>query len=241
MNSGPNGGILLIDKPVNWTSHDCVAKVRRCVGITKVGHAGTLDPFATGVLVLLVGKKWTTQAAKLQGLDKSYQMVVRLGVATDSHDSTGQVTSQSPIQPTLEQLEEALGHFQGEILQIPPMFSAKQVNGQRLYTLARQGKMIERVAQKVWMEIELISYSYPLVELHVKCSKGTYMRSLAHDLGEILGCGGHADSLIRLSVGPFTLDACACGALLSDTSANLGDYIMQPQLEALSIDRAQIS
>ncbi len=238
MNNSPDGGLLLVDKPINWTSHDCVAKVRRRIGLAKVGHAGTLDPFATGVLVLLVGKRWTTQAAQLQGLDKSYQMVVRLGSTTDSHDSTGKVMSHSPIEPMREELEAVLGRFQGDLMQVPPMFSAKQIGGQRLYNLARQGKVIERVAQQVWMHVELLSYSYPLVELHVRCSKGTYMRTLAHDIGEMLGCGAHAESLKRLSVGPFQMEACIASHMLSDPSVHLGSYLIQPCLENLSHNMA---
>jgi tRNA pseudouridine55 synthase len=227
-----NGGILLLDKPKGWTSFDCVAKLRRRLGVQKIGHAGTLDPFATGVLVLLVGREYTTQADQLQCQDKSYWMRVRLGQKTDTFDCEGQVTEQSSAVPTLEQVQDALVPFQGEVDQIPPMFSAKKVQGKKLYHLARQGVEIARAPVRIQLSTRLVSYEYPYVELEIDCSKGAYMRTIAHDLGELLGCGAHAVELTRLRSGTFRLADCLPAQSLTDEGCELQAYLIQENLGA---------
>lgn len=228
------GGVLLLDKPKGWTSFDCVAKLRRRLGVQKIGHAGTLDPFATGVLILLIGRQFTSMADSLQGMDKSYWMQVRLGQSTDTFDSEGKVVGESEIQPTLEQLQAALGHFQGEVEQIPPMFSAKKVNGQKLYHLARRGIELERAPVLIRLCTQLIRYEYPFVELQIDCSKGSYMRTIAQDLGELLGCGAHAAELTRTRCGPFRLTDCLAGSSLTDEECDLAAYLKQEVPSAAS-------
>ena len=202
-------GILLLDKPAGFSSFAMVAKARKRFGVQKIGHGGTLDPFATGLLVLLVGREFTKRAGEFLEGDKEYEACLLLGIATDTYDLDGGEVAKSDIIPTLEQIEVALSQFQGTIMQTPPMFSAKKVAGKRLYELARAGKVIERAQVPVTVSIELLSYSYPFLEIRVRCSKGTYIRSLAHDLGTQLGCYAHLTALRRLSSGPFSIsDAC---------------------------------
>lgn len=209
-------GILLINKPAGKTSFSLVRSLRRHLGVRKIGHAGTLDPFATGVMVMLVGKNFTRKSDQFLCQDKEYQAKIHLGVETDTYDCEGQVIGESDRVPTLEEIEEALKGFQGTIEQLPPMFSAKKVNGKKLYELARKGEVIERKPVKVTLHTELLSYNYPYLELHVRCSKGTYLRSIAHDLGEILETGAHLNSLIRTRSGSFRLDECLDGSLLDE-------------------------
>lgn len=202
-------GILLIDKPRGITSFSVVAQVRKKIGVQTVGHAGTLDPFATGVLVILVGRKFTRMQDKFLTSDKEYVATLLLGSATDTYDLDGKQVKQSEYIPKVEEIAEALKAFQGEIEQIPPMYSAKKIAGKRLYELARQGKEIERKSCKVTVITTIVSYEYPHLKLHVTCSKGTYIRSLAHDLGVALGCYAHVIELARLRVGPFKITACS--------------------------------
>lgn len=201
-------GLLLIDKAAGSTSFDVVRIVRRLAREKTVGHAGTLDPFATGVLVVLVGRKYTAKSNEFLFADKTYHAIAHLGVETDSYDRDGQVVASSPFSPSRASVEEAVARFQGEILQTPPMFSAKKIGGKKLYELARQGIEVARQPVLVQLEVEILSYSYPLLELKVRCSKGTYIRSLAHDLGRMLGCGAHLSSLSRLASGQFLLKDC---------------------------------
>jgi len=213
----PPSGILLINKPRGKSSFFLVAVLRRLLKVKKIGHAGTLDPFATGVMVLLVGKKYTTLSNQFLGAEKEYIATVRLGIETDSYDCDGQILHEnSAICPTEEELTAALTHFQGDVLQIPPMFSAKKKEGKKLYELARKGVTIEREPVKVTMQTELLSYSYPEVVLKVNCSKGTYIRSIAHDLGKLLGCGAHLTALQRTKSGSFLLSECIDGTLLPE-------------------------
>lgn len=220
-------GILLIDKPKDWTSFDCVAKLRRRLGVAKIGHAGTLDPFATGVLVLLVGRDFTTKADQLQCDDKSYWMRIRLGEATDTFDCEGTVVAQSSVIPSAESIQQALLHFQGTVEQIPPMFSAKKVGGKKLYHLARKGVEIERAPVILTLETRLIAYDYPYIELEIDCSKGAYMRTIAHDLGEMLGCGAHAVELTRTRSGAFHLKDCLDGMALKDEDCDLSAFLIE--------------
>lgn len=202
----PREGILLVYKPADITSHDLVAKLRRMTGIKKIGHAGTLDPFATGLMILLVGKNYTRKSAHYTGQNKGYKARLHLGIATDSYDIDGSVTDESIYVPTEKEVYTAIQEQNGERLQIPPMFSAKKIGGKKLYQLARQGIEIARPPVQVYLETRLLSYTYPHLEIEVSCSKGTYIRSIAHEMGEKLTCHAHLDQLVRTHCGSFTLD-----------------------------------
>lgn len=198
-------GLLLVDKPALRSSFFVVARVKRMTGQKKIGHSGTLDPFATGLLVLLLGREWTKKAGLFLGHDKEYEATIRLGSATDTYDCTGEVVQSSSLVPKLSDLVEALSFFQGKCEQVPPMFSAKKVNGTRLYELARKGIDVERKKVEVQLDVQLLSYVYPDVTLLIAASKGTYVRSIAHDLGVRLGCFAHVHTLKRTRSGPFVL------------------------------------
>lgn len=199
-------GYLVIDKPAGWTSHDVVARVRRITGEQKVGHAGTLDPAATGVLPIAIGQA-TRSLEFLAGSSKTYLAEITYGVRTDSYDSDGVVQTVGPlagIDPS--SLTNALRAITGKQLQVPPMFSAIKVGGRRLYDLARLGTTVERAPRQIEIhEICQVGWEPPLLTLCIDCSKGTYVRSIAHDLGERAGCGAHLSNLVRLRTGPFTL------------------------------------
>jgi tRNA pseudouridine55 synthase len=206
-------GILLLDKPVGPTSHDAVARVRRAAGLRRVGHAGTLDPLADGLLVLGLGP-----AARfleyLVGLDKTYETTVRLGQATTTYDAEGDVTAEHPVSVSAAQLTAALDAFRGPIRQRVPSHSAVKRDGRPLYESARRGEMIDLPQRDVVIHaLDLLAFDPPLVTLRVACSSGTYIRSLAHDLGAALGCGGHVAALRRTAVGVFSVD----GAVPLDT------------------------
>lgn len=218
-------GILPICKPKGKTSFSLVSLLRRLTLVRKIGHAGTLDPFADGVMILLIGKNYTQLSNRFLNQDKEYVAVATLGVETDTYDTEGNIVAQNSSIPTQEQVETALLQFQGTVLQTPPMFSAKKVDGKKLYELARKGIVIDREAVTVTMHIELIDYSYPRLELKVACSKGTYIRSLAHDLGQVLECGAHLSSLTRTRSGTFSLEDCCDGAQLNDSSYDWMKYL----------------
>lgn len=201
-------GILLVNKPKGVTSFSLVGLLRKRLGVKKIGHAGTLDPLATGVMVMLVGRNYTKLSDQLLSKDKEYVAEIFMGKSTDTYDAEGQVTHESKKIPTLEEIVKALESFQGEIEQIPPMFSAKKVNGKKLYELARKGKMIERKSVKIEVKTELLSYNYPYLHLKIACSKGTYIRSIAHDLGTLLGCGAHLSNLQRTKSGTYSIEEC---------------------------------
>ncbi len=220
-----NNGILLVDKAAGSTSFQLVSLLRRLTRIEKIGHAGTLDPFATGVMVMLIGREFTQKSDQFLNSDKQYRATLTLGIATDTYDLEGKVTSRSDFLPTLDQIKTAIAPFQGEILQIPPMFSAKKVEGKKLYDLARKGVTIERQPVKVRMEIELLSYTYPELEIEVTCSKGTYIRSLAHDLGGALGTYAHLTSLTRLRSGSYHLDECLPQAKLKIPEFDIAPFL----------------
>lgn len=202
-------GLLLIDKPQDWTSHDVVNCVRRRFNLDKTGHCGTLDPFATGLLVLLLGKATKLQD-QLMGQDKTYAGTIRFGIETDSEDRTGKILSQTDTSSlTVESLTAAAAQFLGPQTQIPPMVSALKVAGQPLYKLARQGKTIERAPR----QINIFSFVLDEIRLQaaeadfvVRCSKGTYIRTLAADLGRRLGCGAHLQELRRLNSGNLNVE-----------------------------------
>jgi tRNA pseudouridine55 synthase len=217
---GEAQGFLLVNKPLSKTSFSLVSALRKCLGVKKIGHAGTLDPAATGVMVMLIGKAYTKLSDRLLMQDKEYQAVVHLGISTDSYDAEGKILATSDYIPSEKELTLALESFQGTILQVPPMFSAKKIGGKKLYELARKGKEVERPAVEVTLKTTLLSYSYPHATLLIHCSKGTYIRSVAHDLGQALGCGGHLSSLQRLRSGPFCLHDCIDGELLFDPKSH---------------------
>lgn len=196
-------GVLNIYKEPGWTSHDVVAKLRGILRQKKIGHTGTLDPQAEGVLPVCLGKA-TKLCDLLTEETKSYEAVLLLGQVTDTQDTTGEVLSEKPVLVSEEEVKAAAASFQGERLQVPPMYSALKVGGKKLYELAREGKEVERKARPVhFYEIQVLDTDLPRVRLHVTCSKGTYIRTLCHDLGERLGCGGCMEKLIRTRVGIF--------------------------------------
>lgn len=200
------GALLLIDKPDGPTSFGVVARVRRLAGVKKVGHAGTLDPFATGLLLVLVGKATRLQDGFL-GADKRYLARLRLGATSDSHDRTGKVVECDGPLPDRAAVEAALVAFRGEIEQIPPMHSAIKIGGRRLYKAARRGETVERPPRSVRVDrLDLLACEGPFVDLDIACSKGTYVRSLARDLGEALGCGALVEELRRTASGEHRVE-----------------------------------
>ena len=207
-------GLLLIDKPSGWTSFDVVNYVRKQVATvngtkpknTKVGHTGTLDPLATGLLVLLIGKDYTRRAGEFSKLDKTYEVTMKLGEVSATGDREGQIEVVSNTVPSLEAILEALETFQGDIMQVPPAFSAMKINGQRAYKLARAGKSVELEARPTTIyKNELTSYEYPLVKFTSEVGSGTYIRSLVEDIGKALGTGAYMSDLRRTKVGQFDI------------------------------------
>lgn len=207
-------GIVPINKPAGKTSFSLVHALRRITNIDKIGHGGTLDPFATGVMILLIGRTFTSQADTFLTQDKEYEATVRLGVETTTYDPEGEVTSTSDLIPSLSAIEETLSSFQGTVQQIPPMFSAKKIKGKKLYELARKGIEIERQPVTITLRTELLSYIYPELKIRVTCSKGTYIRSIAYDMGKLLGTGAHLSELKRTRCGTYLLQDCLDGQLL---------------------------
>ena len=203
-------GIILLDKPAGITSFGAVSRMRKILNMKKVGHTGTLDPMATGVLPILVGSA-TRFADYLPSGDKRYTALIKLGFATDTYDTTGEIISQREVNCNFEEIENALMSFKGEINQVPPMYSAVQKDGVRMYELARKGIEVERAPRKITVySIKILDYDEGENELTVdiKCSKGTYIRSLAYDLGEKLGCGACLSGLRRTMACGFKLDDC---------------------------------
>lgn len=200
-------GIILVDKPKGITSHDVVDVVRRRLNTKKVGHAGTLDPLAEGLLIILVGS-CTKLFSRFSGFDKEYLGVLKLGEVTTTGDAQGKVIRKAEYQGiSPERIEKVFSSFLGDIEQVPPMVSALRVKGKRLYDLARRGIVVERPSRKISIiSLKVVKIELPLVEFQVHCSKGTYVRKLAEDIGDKLGCGGHMVKILRLSIGPFRLD-----------------------------------
>lgn len=239
-------GILLIDKPTGLTSFDVVRRVRKALKVRKVGHLGTLDPFATGLLPLALGEA-TKLAQFLLEEPKTYLATLKLGVETDTQDLTGRVTRQSEVLPPPEEINQAAGNFVGEIDQVPPMYSAVHHQGERLYRLARRGEEVETPPRKVVVyRLEVQDINLPQVTIMVECSKGTYVRTLAHDLGRALGCGAHLTGLTRLAVGPFRLEE-AWPLEDIEKPENFAQFSQRlipldhclPCLKAVQVDRAQ--
>lgn len=227
MNNPALEGICLIDKEAGCTSFHLITLLRKKTGIRTIGHAGTLDPFATGLMICLIGKPYTKQSDRFLNSTKRYLATLQLGSATDTYDLDGTTTHTSSSIPTLPQIESALQNFQGIIEQIPPMFSAKKVQGKKLYELARKGKTIERAPIKCQLLTTLIDYSYPTLTLDITCSKGTYIRSIAHDLGNHLGCFAHLSCLKRLAAGPFELTQAIPQKYLMDPTFRLETALLK--------------
>lgn len=206
-------------------SFSLVSRLRKLLGVKKIGHAGTLDPFATGVMVMLIGREFTKLSDTFLTNDKEYIATLKLGVATDSFDCDGEITTTSDFIPTQEMIEAAIAKFQGKILQIPPMFSAKKIKGQKLYDLARKGVTIERQPVEISVKTTIIEYNYPSLIIHVCCSKGTYIRSIAEDLGKILTCGAHLTDLKRTRSGNFAIDNCLDGKMLFEEDCDVSKVI----------------
>lgn len=203
-------GVLLIDKPSGMTSHDVVDRVRRVLRMKRIGHAGTLDPMATGLLIILVGKA-TRLSQYLTSLDKVYEGTIILGQTTNTHDADGEIVASRPVPPLSEaEARQAMNEFVGDQYQTPPMFSAKKREGVPLYKLARKGQEVEREPRFIRIaQFELLRFDLPELDVRVRCSKGTYIRTLAHDLGEKLGCGAHLSSLRRTATDRFAIEQAA--------------------------------
>lgn len=230
-------GILVVDKPVGLTSHDVVQIIRNGSGIRRAGHTGTLDPRASGVLVVLIGPA-VRLSEFVSATDKRYQAILRLGSATDTYDAEGRFTRQSsaPVNVTEEKFEEALKQFIGEIEQTPPPFSAVKLHGRKAYEMARQGEEVELAPRKIQVyHLEVLEWAPPEVVIDVHCSSGTYVRSLANDMGNVLGCGAYLVGLRRTKSGRFSLrDAIPLRKLQEAFQAGNWYQYLIPAAEALA-------
>ena len=198
-------GIVIVDKPQGWTSQDVTARLRRVFNTRRIGHGGTLDPMATGVLPVFVGRA-TRGVEFFEHAEKTYETVLRLGLTTDTEDISGTVLSEQDAFVTGEELEAVLQKFRGEIMQVPPMYSALKINGQKLVDLARKGREVERQPRPITIhELTLLGMEADGIRLRVRCSKGTYIRTLCKDIGESLGCGGCMAALRRVTAGEYTI------------------------------------
>ena len=199
-------GIVIVDKPQGWTSQDVVSKLRGVFKTRRIGHGGTLDPMATGVLPVFVGRA-TRGVEFFEHAEKTYEAVLQLGITTDTEDTTGTVLEERPVNVSKEEFLAVLDRFRGETQQIPPMYSALKVNGQKLYDLARQGKEVERKSRKITIfRLECLHFEGKTAKLLVHCSKGTYIRTLCKDIGAALGCGGCMAALRRVQAGEYTVE-----------------------------------
>lgn len=224
----PFDGILLVDKPAGMTSHDVVYKIRRHFNLKKVGHGGTLDPAATGLLVILLGRG-TRVSNRFMSSDKTYEGTIRLGITTDSQDAEGKIIKEAdPSGITREQLEEAISKFKGDMFQIPPMVSAIKMAGVPLYKLARQGEEIERKPRFIHLyEFRLLDFTSPHGTFVLRCSKGTYVRTLCHDIGEALGVGAHLSQLRRTETAGYRINqATSLDLLLSMQQMDLLNVVL---------------
>ena len=199
-------GIIIIDKPQEWTSNDVVSRLRRVFNTRRIGHGGTLDPMATGVLPVFVGRA-TRGVEFFEHAEKVYETTIRFGLTTDTEDITGKILTETEVSLTESDLLAVLPRFRGEIMQVPPMYSAIKVNGQKLYDLARKGREVERQARPITIhELQMLEFTGNEARLRVRCSKGTYIRTLCKDIGEALGCGGCMAALRRVEAGEYTLE-----------------------------------
>jgi len=228
-------GVLVVDKPIGLTSHDVVQVIRKGTNIRRAGHTGTLDPRASGVLVVLIGPA-VRLSEYVSASDKRYQAILQLGASTDTYDAEGTVTSTAPVTISEGQFEETLKSFIGEIEQIPPPFSAVKIKGRKAYEMAREGEEVDLLPRKIQVyNLELLEWAPPEAVIDVYCSSGTYVRSLAHDLGENLGCGAHLVGLRRTKSGRFTLrDAVPLRKLREAFDTNTWYQYLIPAAEALS-------
>ena len=210
-------GIVIVDKPQGWTSQDVTARLRRVFNTRRIGHGGTLDPMATGVLPVFVGRA-TRGVEFFEHAEKIYETTLRLGLTTDTEDVTGAVLTQQEVSMSEQEFLDILPRFRGKIQQIPPMYSALKVNGQKLCDLARKGKEVERQPRQIEIyELECLEFSGNTARLRVHCSKGTYIRTLCKDIGEALGCGGCMAALRRVSAGEYTIEEAVPLQTLLDT------------------------
>ena len=223
-------GIIIIDKPQEWTSNDVVSRLRRVFNTRRIGHGGTLDPMATGVLPVFVGRA-TRGVEFFEHAEKVYETTIRFGLTTDTEDITGKVLTEAEVSLTEEDVLNVLPKFRGDILQVPPMYSAIKVNGQKLYDLARKGREVERQPRPITIhELELLEFTGNEARLRVRCSKGTYIRTLCKDIGEALGCGGCMAALRRVEAGEYTLEGSIPLRQLLDISEAGGDveHLLRP-------------
>ena len=223
-------GIIIIDKPQEWTSNDVVSRLRRVFNTRRIGHGGTLDPMATGVLPVFVGRA-TRGVEFFEHAEKVYETTIRFGLTTDTEDITGKTITECEVHLTEEDLLAVLPKFRGDILQVPPMYSAIKVNGQKLYDLARKGREVERQARPITIhELEMLDFAGNEARLRVRCSKGTYIRTLCKDIGEALGCGGCMAALRRVEAGEYTLEGSIPLRQLLDISEAGGDveHLLRP-------------
>ncbi len=220
-------GFLLIDKPSGPTSHDIIDYLRHLTGIQKIGHSGTLDPLASGLLIVAIGRMATKQIHILAKQDKIYEATIRLGGISDTDDSLGKIQSlENYHQPTRQKIKQILNSFRGEQNQIPPMYSAKKIHGQRLYKLARQGQTIQRQPSLITIyNITLLSYKWPDINLEIYCSTGTYIRAIARDIGKALNCGGYLYQLRRTKIGNYSVHQAV--TLKQLTSNNWTEFLLQ--------------
>jgi len=234
-------GVLLIDKPAGLTSHDLVDRVREIFKQRRVGHTGILDPLATGLMIILLGKG-TLLSSQLTGVDKKYSAVFEFGKTTDSFDREGKFVSEiNPGNVDLEQFKHLCDTFTGQINQLIPPFSAVKLNGKRMYKSARDGQKVPEKHKDVEVyTIEITSFDWPLVSLNIHCSAGTYVRSIAYEMGQRLGCGGYLKDLIRTAVGNFTIDRVTSLEQLRSSIENADYSFVKPLVEALP-DRPMIS
>ena len=236
-------GIVIVDKPQDWTSQDVVSKLRGVFQTRRIGHGGTLDPMATGVLPVFVGRA-TRGVEFFEHAVKTYEAVLRLGVITNTEDITGEVLEKRTVDISKEAFLSVLGRFRGEIQQIPPMYSALKINGQKLCDLARKGKEVERKPRTITIhKLEYLSFEGETAKLSVTCSKGTYIRTLCKDIGEALGCGGCMEALRRVGAGAYTIEEAVPLADLV-ASDDPGKYLrpvdsMFTQYEAVSLTPKQ--
>lgn len=232
--STPEGGVLLVDKPSSWTSFDVVNKIRRTLRVRKVGHAGTLDPMATGLLILCSGRS-TKSIDRYQALVKMYEGTMRLGAVTASYDAETPAENEQPLGDiAAHDIRDAAQRFTGDIEQLPPMYSAVKVKGQRLYKLARKGEEVERAPRRVHIaRFDIEDVTLPDVRFTVVCSKGTYVRTLAHDLGQTLGCGAYLSSLRRTAIGTIHVaDAWSIDELVTAARKRDSEQVQQENSHA---------
>lgn len=200
-------GFILINKPSGITSHDVVEELRKITGIKKIGHSGTLDPFSTGLLILGISREATKRLSCFLKLNKEYVATIKLGFQSNTFDKEGEIVKIKIAKPpTLREVKSILKTFSGKVEQRPPIFSAKKINGKKACEMARKGEEVKLKPQEVKIyKISILNYKFPLLEIKIKCSSGTYIRSLASNIGKKLGCGGYLDDLTRTKIGPFSL------------------------------------